>query len=46
MDTSDKHFVFCIKTNKEEHDEVKDIYEDQLIKLSLNKHVDKKRDVE
>ena len=44
MDASEKHFVSCVKTKKDEWDEVKDILEDQMIKLALNKHVNEKRD--
>ena len=44
MATSDKDFVSCIKTKKDEHDDGNHISEDQLMKLALNKYVNKKRD--
>ena len=46
LSVSDKDFVFCIKTKKCEYNEGKDICEDQLMKLALNKCVDKKIDSE
>ena len=46
MATSDKDFVFFVKTKKEEHDEGKDISEDRLTKLELNKYTNNKRDGE
>ena len=46
MATSDKDFVSCVKTRKDECDECKEISEVQLMKLAINKHVNKKRDRE
>ena len=46
MATPEKYFVSCIKTKKYECDVGKDISEEQLMKLALNKHVNKNRDGE
>ena len=46
MPVSDKHFVACIKTKKDECDEGKGSSEEQLMKLALNEHVSTKRDGE
>ena len=44
MATSDKDFVFYIKTKKHGCNEGNDISEDQLMKFAFNKHVNKKQD--
>ena len=41
---SDKEFVSCIKTKKDQHDEGKKTSEVQLMKLVINKRFNKKRD--
>ena len=44
--TSDKEFVSYIKSKKDECDEGKETSEVQLMKLEINKNVNKKRDSE
>ena len=46
MAASDKEFAKHIRSKKDEHDEGKDVSEDRLMKLALNKHTNMKREGE